>query len=85
MAKIDVKYVTALNKYSDSLEEIVEILQQQVKNKDTDILETMLKNMGDNMGKIVEDLKEITQTTKKIDSKQDKILEEIKSLKKQKE
>ena len=84
--KIDEKYVTALNNYSKSLEKVVEILQQQVKNKDTDILETMLKNMdGEKIKKIVEDLKEVNETTKRIESKQDKILEEIKSLKKQKE
>jgi hypothetical protein len=86
MARIDEKYVESLNNYSKSLEEIVEILQQQVKNKDTDVLETMLKNMdGEKIGRIVEDLKTINETTKRIESKTDKILQEIRSIKKQKE
>jgi hypothetical protein len=86
MAKIDEKYVESLNNYSKSLEQVVELLQQQVKNKDTDIVETMLKNMdGDKLKKMVDDLKEINETSKKIESKQDKILQEIKDIKKQKE
>jgi hypothetical protein len=85
MARIDTAYVDALNNYSKSLEKIVEILQQQVNNRDTDVLETMARNMGDNLGKIVQDLEEVNQATKRIDSKTDKILQEIKDLKKQKE
>ena len=83
---LDERYVTALGNFNKSLAEVVELLQQQVNNKDTDILETMLKNMDSGkLGKIVEDLKEVKESTKKILSQNDKILEEIKSIKKQKE
>ena len=86
MAKIDEKYTEALGNYNKSLEKIVEILQEQVKRKDTDIMETMLKNMDEKkLSQIVEDLKEIKTTSKKIETNQQKILEEIKSVKKQKE
>jgi len=82
MSKIDERYVDALNNFSKSLETIVEILQQQVSNKDTDILETMSRNMGDNLGQIVADLDEIKQTTTRVESNTNKILNEIRELKK---
>lgn len=86
MSKIDQKYVDALNNFSKSLESIVELLQQQVKNKDTDVLETMLKNMdSDKLNKIVEDLKEVTITTKRIESKIDKMSKELKDIKSSRE
>lgn len=81
MARIDEKYTEALGNFNKSLGLIVELLEQQVKNKDTDILESMLKNMGDNLNKIVEDLKEVKDINKKILSQNDKILQEIKSIK----
>lgn len=86
MSKIDEKYVEALNNYSKSLEKVVELLQQQVKSKDTDVLETMLKNMdGDKLKKIVNDLNEVKETGKRIEGKIDKIAKELKTLKSQRD
>lgn len=86
MAKIDQKYVDALNNFSKSLESIVELLQNQVKSRDTDVLETMLKNMdSDKLNKIVEDLKEVSVTTKRIESKIDKMSKELKEIKSSKD
>jgi hypothetical protein len=86
MARIDEKYTEALGNFNKALEGIVETLKEQVNRKDTDILEAMLKNMDEKkIGKIVEDLKEIKETSKRIETKQDKILEEIKQIKKGKD
>lgn len=84
-SNFDTKYVDALNNYSRSLEEIVLLLQQQVDNKDTDVVESLAKNMSENIGKIIEDLDEIRNTTKDIQSNTNKILQEIKDIKNQKE
>jgi hypothetical protein len=84
-SNFDTKYIDALNNYSKSLEEIVLLLQQQVDNKDTDIVESLTKNMSENIGKIIEDLDEIRNTTKDIQSNTNKILQEIKDIKNQKE
>jgi len=86
MARIDEKFTEALGNFNKALEGIVETLKEQVNRKDTDILEAMLKNMDEKkIGKIVEDLKEIKETSKRIETKQDRILEEIKQIKKGKE
>ena len=86
MSKIDQEYVSALNSYNKSLEKVVELLQQQVKSKDTDVLETMLKNMdGDKLKKIVDDLNEVKETGKRIEGKIDKIAKELKTLKSQRD
>lgn len=90
MSKIDQKYIDNLQNFSDALENIVVLLQEQVKSGgkagNTDTVNTMLGNLdADKIGKIVEDLEAINGRTKKIEGNTEKILAEVKAANRGKE
>lgn len=90
MSKLDQKYIENLQKFSDALENIVELLKEQTKKGgdggSTDAVNTMLNGIDtQKITKIVEDLDSINNRTKKIESNTDKILAEIRDTKKAKE
>ena len=48
MSKIDEKYIAALAGFTKSLDTIVEILESQLKNKTSDVVNDFLKNFPTN-------------------------------------
>ena len=90
MSKIDQKHIQNLQKFSDALENIVILLQEQNKNSGkagaTDSVNTMLGGLDtERITKIVEDLEAINNRTKKIESNTDQILAEVRDIKKSKD
>jgi hypothetical protein len=90
MSTLDEKYINNLQNFSDSLENLVEILKEQHKQGgqagSTDTVNTMLGNMDtEKITKIVEDLEEIKNTSMRIENNTEKILTEVKDARKAKE
>lgn len=82
MSKIDEKFIQNLQNFSDSLENIVEILQEQQKSKTEDVVNELLKSIPDTLKQIVESQKEIIKGHKQIKTDTTKILAEIKEIRK---
>ena len=90
MSNLDRKYIDNLQKFSDALESIVELLKAQTKKGGkggaTDSVNTMLGGVdAKKLTKIVSDLEVVNKRTKKIESTTDKILTEVRAAKKAKE
>ena len=86
MSKIDDKYILALDAFTGSLEQIVELLKSQQKNDKSDVVIDMLKNMPvDNIQKVVKDLKKANEKGfKDLKTDNQKILKQIEALKQKK-
>ena len=83
-SKIDQAFIDNLQKFTEALDGVVKILQQQAEKGD--VMNKMSSNMdGDKMGEITENIKEILDISKKVDNRTKEILKEIKASKKQKE
>ena len=85
MPPLDQRYVTRLDDFTKALEGIVELLKQDTKKKNVDSVNKMLSNMNDNLNSVVKNMEIVVKSTKKIESQNDKILEEIRASKKAKE
>jgi hypothetical protein len=88
MSKIDQKFIDNLQTFTKALENVVELLEaQQKETKGTgDIANQLLKNIdGEKLSKIVENVEYIAKTSKKTLSNTEKILTEVKAIKKAKE
>jgi len=86
MSKIDEKYIQSLDTFTSALEEIVAQLKEQQKNNKSDAVNDFLKTPMDNLKNVVKDLQKVTtEGFKDIKSDNAKILQEIKSIKSQKE
>ena len=85
MPPLDQRYVARLDDFTKSLEGIVELLKQDTKKKNVDNVNKMLSNMKDGLGKVAKDMETLIKSSKKIESQNDKILEEIKASRKAKE
>jgi len=86
MSKIDEKYISALESFTEALAEIVETLKEQQKTGKADTVNEMLKNSSEGLGKVVKDLKKVTQEGFKDVKNQNSIIErKIDGIKKQKE
>jgi len=94
MPAVDPKFVTRLEEFTkalgstkDALQFIVDLLNEE-KKKNADPVNSMLKNMGsveDKLNDIVKNIEAVVKKVNTIDSKQDKILQEIKESRKAKE
>ena len=90
MSQFDQRYIQNLQNFADTLEELVDFLKTQHEKGGeagtTDVINKMAENMDDErISQIVEELQEVKDTTKKIDSNTEKILEEVKSAREAKE
>jgi hypothetical protein len=90
MSKLDQKYIDNLQKFSDALENIVQLLQEQNKKGgeagSTDSVNTMLGGLDtEKITKIVNDLEQINSRTKTVESNTEKILTEVRNARKAKE
>ena len=94
MPAVDPKFVTRLEEFTkalgstkDALQFIVDLLNEE-KKKNADPVNEMLKNMGgveDQLKDIVKNIQTVVKKVNTIDSKQDRILQEIKESRKAKE
>jgi hypothetical protein len=79
-------FIEKLGDFTQSLENLVDILKEQSKKGPSDVLETFLENLdADKIAQITSDLSEIKNSSKKIETQQDKILAEVQSIKSSKE
>lgn len=86
MAKQEQKYVDALATFTDSLDAIVQLLQNQKSNDTADVIIDFLKAPMNELVSVVKDLQKVTiQGFTKQENRNKIILEEIKSIKKQRE
>jgi len=86
MSKIDEKYIESLGTFTHALEEIVELLKEQQKTGKSDVVNDFLKTPMDNLSHVVKDLQKITeQGFKNVRDDNQKILQKIDGIKKQKE
>jgi hypothetical protein len=84
-SNIDKAFIDNLQNFTDALEGIVELMQQQ-NEKGGDAINEMLSAMdGPKMSEIAEDIKTLVEKTDKIDTRTKKILEEVKATRKAKE
>jgi hypothetical protein len=84
-SNIDKKFIENLQDFTESLENVVELMKQQ-SEKGGDAVNKMLSALdGPKLSEISEDIKAILDTNKKIDNRTKEILEEIKASRKQKE
>ena len=83
-SNIDKAFIDNLQNFTDALEGIVELLQQQAKKGDA--VNQMLSSMdGPSMSDIAADIKTLVEKTDRIDTTTKKILEEVKASRKEKE
>jgi len=83
-SNIDKAFIDNLQNFTDALEGIVELMQEQ--SKKGDAVNQMLSAMdGPKMSDIANDIKTLVKKTDKIDTTTKKILEEVKASRKQKE
>ena len=83
-SNIDKAFIDNLQNFTESLENIVELMKQQ--SKKGDAVNQMLSTLdGPKLSDISKDIKEILSVSKKIDNRTKKILEEVKASRKQKE
>ena len=83
-SNIDKAFIKNLQNFTDSLEGIVKLLEQQAKKGDA--INQMLSTIdGPSMSNIAEDIKTLVEKTDKIDTTTQKILEEIKASRKSNE
>lgn len=83
-SNIDKAFIENLQNFTESLENIVELLKQQAEKGDA--VNQMLSTLdGPKLSDISEDIKEILDVSKKVDTRTKQILEEIKESRKQKE
>jgi len=86
MAKQEQKYVDAIATFTDSLDAIVQLLQSQKSNDTADVIVDFLKTPMNELVSVVKDLQKVTiQGFAKQENRNKVILEEIKSIKKQRE
>lgn len=84
MAK-ETDFIEKLSNFTESLEDLVDILKEQQKTKPTEVLNTMLGSMDNNIINIQEELTEIKKTNYEINKNINKILEEVKAKRKAEE
>lgn len=83
-SNIDKAFIQNLQNFTESLENIVELLKQQ--SEKGDAVNQMLSTMdGPSLSEISKDIKEILEVSKNIDNRTKQILEEVKASRKQKE
>ena len=83
-SNIDKAFIENLQNFTESLENIVELLKQQAEKGDA--VNQMLSTLdGPKLSDISKDIKEILSVSKKVDTRTKQILEEIKETRKQKE
>ena len=86
MSKLDDKYIESLGTFTTALEEIVELLKEQQKNGKSDVVNDFLKTPMDDLSHVVKDLQKITEDGfKNVKTDNEKILQKIDGIKKQKE
>jgi len=86
MATIDQKFVEKLELFTNSLEQITELLKEQTKKDNTDVVNKLLKNMDeDRMSVVIEELKAVRTDLKEIKTDTKSIKSSIDELKKEKE
>ena len=86
MSKIDEKYIESLDTFTTSLEKIVEILKEQQKTGKSDVVNDFLKTPMNDLSHVVKDLQKITEDGfKNVKTDNEKILQKIDGIKKQKE
>jgi hypothetical protein len=87
MSKIDEKYITALEKFTDALDEVVKTLKSQQKTGKADTVNEMLKSMPvDKITTVIKNLKKTTEKGFKDLKEQNKIItKKIEGIKQQKE
>lgn len=81
MSNIDKKFVDNLSDFSKSLEELVKLLQDQIKNKSTDTVTKMLEKMDDKLTTVVTELKAVRKEAKEIKRDTGDILKAVKEMK----
>jgi hypothetical protein len=86
MATIDQKFIDRLDVFTESLGEIVVLLQEQAKKDNTDVVNKLLDKMDDDkIQTIVDEIKSVSKDIKDIKSDTSDIKKKIEDLKKQKE
>lgn len=86
MSKLDDKFVQNLQRFSDSLDELVGLLKAQAKIAPTDVVNKLLDNLdGEKIATIIQDLGTIKNHTEKINTNTEKILKEVQNIKTAKE
>ena len=85
MPPLDERYVRNLQDFNKALDNIVELLTEDNKKKNVDSVNKLLSNMDGKLGSIVKNMENVLKTTKKIETQNDKILEEVKAARKAKE
>lgn len=90
MSKLDEKFVVNLQNFTDSLENIVELLKEKAKSGGeagaTDNVNSMIGSINQEaLTKIVADLEEVNGRSKRIENNTDKILTEVKAARNAKE
>jgi hypothetical protein len=80
----DERFVTQLKNFTDALGEITKILQEDNNKKNVDTVEGMLSNMSSDIAGIVKNLELVVKSTERIEANTNKILDELKEIKKSK-
>ena len=83
-SNVDKEFIKNLQNFTDALGAIVEMLDKQ-KDKGDAVSGFASAMDGDKIGEIAKDIKDILTISKKVDTKTDQILQEIKTAKKEKE
>lgn len=84
-SNIDKKFIDSLNDFTQSLDAVVKLMEEQQKAKGGDVVNALLSSMDSNLGLITEKMEELLTISKDTRSKQEEILNEIKASRKQKE
>lgn len=83
-SNIDKQFIENLQNFTESLENVVELMKQQ--SEKGDAVNKMLSALdGPKLSEISEDMKSILESNKRIDNRTKEILEEVKAARKQKE
>lgn len=85
MPAIDPEYILRLDDFTKALGGIVELLKNDDKKKNVDNVNAMLTNMDEGLKSVVKNMEKVLKSTTKIESQNDKILQEIKASRKAKE
>ena len=85
MPTIDRKFVDRLENFTTALDKIVQLLNEDLKKENADSVNEMLSAMNNDLGSVVKNLQIVVKSVGKIENTTDKILEEIRASKKDKE
>jgi len=85
MARTQRKLIEKLDSFTNALGEIVEILKEQVKDKNADVTENLSSNLSDNITQIAEELQKVSKNVSEIKKDTTDIKSKLDGIKSQKE